>query len=173
MRNLGSFQTRLRGSTPVSSSDDSVLHTNACTCTHFCHSVLRLPSIGLLFGCVEGDAALLLVTRKLAGRVSDAPNDIPLMSLGLNFFLHEGARRKFLSSSWKRGGWRRRWVERSREEVCVTYHSSVSLCHCVGQCVMCVYVTSSILLSVPMASRLLYSRSRVVLAWKRQTRGGD
>lgn len=57
------------------------------------------PSIGLLFGCVEGDAALLLVTLKLAGSVSDAPNDIPLMSLGLNFFLHEGARRKFLSSS--------------------------------------------------------------------------
>lgn len=31
---------------------------------------------------------------------------------------------------------------------------------------MCVYVTSSILLSVPIASRLLYSRSSVALAWK-------
>lgn len=60
------------------------------------------PSIGLLFGCVEGDTALLLVTLKLAGSVSDTPSDAPLMSLGLNFFLHEGARRKFLSSSWKR-----------------------------------------------------------------------
>lgn len=60
----------------------------------------RLPSIGLLFGCAEADEALLLVTLKLAGRVSDTPKDIPLMSLGLNFFLHDGARRKFLSSSW-------------------------------------------------------------------------
>lgn len=86
------------------------------------HSFFSLPSIGLLFGCVEGEDALPLFTRKLAGRVSDAPSDTPLMSLGRNFFLHEGARRKFLSSSYRR---RRRRVDRklvshiiSRSAVC-------------------------------------------------------
>ena len=63
---------------------------------------LVLPSMWLLFGCVEGDAALLLVSLKLAGRVSAEPGDIPRASLGRNFFLQEGARRKLLSSSWKR-----------------------------------------------------------------------
>ena len=59
--------------------------------------------MGLLFGWVEGDtAAPELFTLKLAGSVSDAPRDIPRMSLGRNFFLHDGARRKFLSSSWGR-----------------------------------------------------------------------
>ena len=61
--------------------------------------------MGLLFGWGEGDtAAPELLTLKLAGRVSDAPRDppTPRMSLGRNFFLHDGARRKFLSSSWRR-----------------------------------------------------------------------
>lgn len=137
--------------------------------THAHTGFLCLPSIGLLFGCVEGDAAPLLVTRKLAGRVSDAPKDIPLMSLGLNFFLHEGARRKFLSSSWKRGGgggegggWRDRGRCVKERKVVLHVISHSVLCDCVGKCV--VFVTSSILLSVPMASRLLYSRSRAALA---------
>lgn len=115
-----------------------------------CSSMVSLPSIALLFGCMEGEAVLLPVTRKLAGRVSDTPNDIPLMSLGLNFFLHDGARRKFLSSSCR------------REEGMNKDHRSCLLC--VTQ--VCERITSSTLLSVPKASRLLYSRSRVALACK-------
>lgn len=94
--------------------DELPVREAAAMTEHITHTHTRffcLPSIGLLFGCVEGDAALLLVTRKLAGSVSDAPKDIPLMSLGLNFFLHEGARRKFLSSSLKK----REKVERDEE----------------------------------------------------------
>lgn len=108
-----------------------------------------LPSIALLFGCMEGDAALLPVTRKLAGKVSDTPNDTPLMSLGLNFFLHEGARRKFLSSSCSGA----EGLNKGCRSACVYVR-------------VCERITSSILLSVPKASRLLYSRSRVALAYK-------
>jgi hypothetical protein len=41
------------------------------------------------------------VTRKLAGSVSADPAARPRMSFGLNFFLHDGALLKLLSSSWQ------------------------------------------------------------------------
>lgn len=83
---------------------------------------LLLPSIAPLFDCVEGDAVPLLVTRKLAGSVSDTPIDIPLMSLGRNFFRHDGARRKFLSSSCRN----EQSLCECTESVCVCVRESLS-----------------------------------------------
>lgn len=108
----------------MSSNTHAHTHTHAHASTRAFH----LPSIGLLFGCVEGDVALLLVTRKLAGSVSDTPRDAPLMSLGLNFFLHDGALRKFLSSSLTEGKERGRKKDVNFSTHCICVASVLLVC---------------------------------------------
>lgn len=58
----------------------------------------HVPSRCIFFGCTEGEDRDE-VTRKLAGSVSADPAAKPRTSLGLNFFLQEGALLKLLSSS--------------------------------------------------------------------------
>lgn len=67
------------------------------------HLPPHVPSSCIFLGGTEGEDREE-VTRKFAGRVSADPAAKPRTSLGLNFFLQEGALLKLFSSSWDTGG---------------------------------------------------------------------
>lgn len=132
---------------------DSNHPCNVCTKRFF------IPSISIFFGCIDGED-IVLVTLKLAGSVSADPTDIPRTSLGLNFFLQEGARLKFLSSSWRETDINARVNVLQNEVKSVQKHFYNY--NRKGY----IQITSSSLRSVPRTKRLLYSLSRRALAWK-------
>lgn len=67
------------------------------------HLPPHVPSSCIFLGSTEGEDREE-VTRKFAGRVSADPAAKPRTSLGLNFFLQEGALLKLFSSSWDTEG---------------------------------------------------------------------